>query len=63
MKLNAKPVKFLKEVKVQLTKVSWPTKDELIGATAVVIVITAITAVFIGVVDLVFSRLLSWVFR
>jgi preprotein translocase subunit SecE len=63
MKLNAKPIKFLKEVKMQLTKVSWPTKDELLGATAVVIVITAITAVFIGVVDLVFSRLLSWVFR
>ncbi len=61
--LIAKPIKFLKEVKVQLTKVSWPTKDELIGATAVVIVITAITAVFVGVVDLIFSRLLSWVFR
>jgi len=48
---------------MQLTKVSWPTKDELLGATAVVIVITVITAVFIGVVDLVFSRLLRWVFR
>ncbi|MFH1338797.1 MAG: preprotein translocase subunit SecE [Candidatus Omnitrophota bacterium] len=63
MKVLAKPVNFLKEVKVQLTKVAWPTKDELIGATAVVIVITAITAAFIGLVDFAFSRLLSWVFR
>lgn len=63
MKLFSKAIKFIKEVKTQLTKVSWPTKEELIGATSVVIVITFLTAVFVGFVDLILSRLLSWVFR
>lgn len=63
MKIISKPINFLKEVRTQLTKVSWPTKDELIGATVVVIVITTIAAVFIGIVDLIFSRFLSWIFR
>ena len=63
MKLVAKPVNFLKEVKVQLSKVAWPTRKELIGATGVVIVITLLAAIFIGVVDLVLSRILTAVFQ
>ncbi|MFH1577711.1 MAG: preprotein translocase subunit SecE [Candidatus Omnitrophota bacterium] len=59
----ANAVNFLKEVKVQLLKVSWPTRSELIGATGVVILITAIATLFIGFVDLILSRILSWLFR
>jgi len=43
--------KFLKEVVAELRKVTWPTKDELIGSTIVTIVVSLIVAVFIGVVD------------
>jgi len=58
-----KPVNFIKEVKAQLIKVSWPTKNELVGSTSIVITITFITAVFIGFIDLILSRILSWLFR
>ena len=55
--------KFILEVKSELTKVSWSTRQELMGATVVVIAITSITAVFIGIIDLFLSKILSLVFR
>ena len=51
--------KFLRESRAELRKVTWPTRNELITYTAVVIVSTAICALFLGVVDLIFSQLLG----
>ena len=42
---------FVKEVRVESTKVSWPTRNELRDSTVVVIVAVLIVSVFIGVVD------------
>lgn len=47
---------FLREVKVEMSKVSWPTFDELKDSTKVIIVAVFLITVFIGVVD----RLLGW---
>ena len=63
MGILQKPINFLKEVKTELGKVSWSSRQELMGATVVVIVITLIMAIFIGVVDLVLSKILSVIFR
>jgi len=57
-----KPVNFLKDVKQELSKVSWSTRQELMGATVAVIAITSILAVFIGAVDLFLSKVLSLMF-
>ena len=51
-------VKFLQEVKAELSKVSWSTRHELIGSTSVVIVLTSLIAVFIFLVDAILFRLL-----
>ncbi|MBU0570648.1 MAG: preprotein translocase subunit SecE [Candidatus Omnitrophica bacterium] len=48
--------KFLGQVKAEMGKVAWPSKDELISSTVVVIVATLLLGVFIGVCDLVLSR-------
>ncbi len=63
IKNYAKIKTFILEVKAELTKVSWSTRQELIGSTTVVIVITSIMAVSIGVVDLFLSKILSLMFR
>lgn len=42
---------FLKEARVELSKVIWPTRRRTIRLTAVVVVITALFGVFMGVVD------------
>lgn len=63
MSLFQKPVGFLKEVKAELGKVSWSTRQELVSSTMVVIVTTAILAVFIGIIDLILSKFLSVIFK
>ncbi|KAA3636448.1 MAG: preprotein translocase subunit SecE [Calditrichaeota bacterium] len=54
--------KFLKEVVAELRKVTWPSKDELIGSTIVTIVVSCIVALFIGVVDQILTYLISLIF-
>ena len=46
---------FVKDVRTEFSKVSWPTREDLIGSTGVVLVFSAVFAVFIGMFDLVIS--------
>ena len=48
---------YLREVVVELKKVIWPSRKETMGSTAVVLVIVGLAAVFLGIVDLVLSKL------
>jgi preprotein translocase subunit SecE len=48
---------FFLEVKGELMKVSWPKGKELWGATWVVIIFSIMLAIFIGGIDLLFSRI------
>ena len=63
MNIAARSTNFVKEVRSELTKVSWSTRQEVLGSTFVVIVITAMLAVFIFIVDVVLSRFLNIMFR
>jgi len=63
MGIIAKPINFIKEVRAELGKVAWSTKQELVSSTVVVIVTTAIIAVFIGIIDLLLSKFLSVLFK
>ncbi len=53
---------FLRDVKVELSKVVWPRFDEFIGSTIVVLVVMALFAVYLGLLDLGFSRLAQYIF-
>jgi preprotein translocase subunit SecE len=55
--------KFLKEVRVELTKVTWPTASELRGSTGVVIATVLVVTLFIGLVDLGLSNLIGNLLR
>jgi len=50
--------KFLTDVKVELKKVTWPTRKDTYASTIVVIVLVLASAVFLGGVDLILSRLI-----
>ena len=52
-------VGFFNDVKLEMGKVSWSTRDELIGSTIVVIVSLAILSIFIGICDVVLSSALN----
>ena len=47
---------FISEVKTELTKVSWPVRKDLLGATWVVTVVTIILTAYIGVLDFLLSK-------
>ena len=63
MSIISKPLNFLREVKVELGKVAWSTRQELLASTIVVIVVTIILGFFIGAIDLVLSKLLTLLFK
>lgn len=54
---------FIRGVKSDLKKVTWPTKDELLKHTLVVLFFCLFTGVLVWVVDLAFNQLLSLVMR
>ena len=60
---NVAPAKFLKEVIAELKKVTWPTREETIKLTAVVIAISVIVGAFIGSLDAALVKLTSLVFN
>ena len=53
--------RFFKEVKIELTKVSWISKQELAGSTLVVIVVSLILAIFIGIIDKILGMIMSFI--
>jgi preprotein translocase subunit SecE len=57
-----KITKFLIEVRQEMSKVSWPTREELRGSTIVVITVSLIFAIFIYLVDQVLSNILSIIY-
>ena len=54
-----KAIQFLSEVKGEVNKVTWPSKKEAMGGTAVVLMVVLIMAVFLGLVDLLLSKIVE----
>lgn len=57
----AKATQFLREVKIELKKVAWPSKKETMASTAVVIILVVIVSAFLGLVDVGLSSLIRLV--
>ena len=58
-----KTAQFLREVKVELKKVTWPSRKQTIGSTAVVIALVMIISLFLGIVDFGISSLIRIVLQ
>jgi len=54
---------FLREVKVEIKKVVYPSKEELIGSTWVVIITVIVVSIFLGIVDLGLSKIVKMALR
>ncbi|WDP89687.1 MAG: preprotein translocase subunit SecE [Desulfobacter sp.] len=57
--LFTKAAEFLREVKVELKKVTWPTRKQTTGTTIVVILFVFVVAAFLGLFDFSLSRLVQ----
>ena len=54
-----KSIEFLREVQVELKKVTWPTRKQTTGTTIVVIIFVFVVAAFLGLFDLGLSKLVQ----
>jgi len=50
---------FFREVRVELKKVTWPSRKETIASTSVVLITVFLVAFYLGIVDLGLSRLIK----
>jgi preprotein translocase subunit SecE len=55
----AKILNFFKEVRIELKKVTWPTRQETIRYTLLVLAVSGGVAIFLGGLDYLFSFLIS----
>ena len=58
-----KIIQFLKEVKIELKKVTWPNRKEVINSTIVVLIATAIITTFLYIVDVGLSRIVGLIIK
>ena len=56
-----KPLNFLKEVGEELAKVAWPTREQTIRYTVLVIIIAVVTGLFLGGLDYILTALTSFI--
>jgi len=52
-------VKFFEESKVEIKKVVWPTRKETVTTCIAVLVVSVVIALYLGVVDLAFSKIVE----
>lgn len=56
-------VRYIRETRGELRKVTWPTRQESQRLTAIVLGVTAAMAVFLGLLDFIFSNAIQTLVR
>jgi preprotein translocase subunit SecE len=52
-------INFFTEVRSELNKVTWPTREEIFQMTGIVIITTVIVSAYVGVIDLGLTKLIE----
>ena len=58
-----KVVQFLRDVRSELRKVTFPSRKETLASTAVVIVVVFLMATYLGLIDLLLSAVITRALR
>ena len=53
---------FVENVQKEMAKVSWPTRDELLNSSVIVVVVSAIFAIYILFADLIISKIVEFLY-
>jgi len=56
-------IKYLKETRAELRKVSWPSRQEALNLTLIVVAFTVFMAALLGIIDYIFAWLFGLVIR
>ncbi len=57
-----KVLEYIKSVRREWFKIVWPSRDTVIRATIMILVFSALAALFFFVVDSVLNAIVSWIF-
>jgi len=60
---KANPVQFLEEVRAELKKVVWPSRQEALRLTLVVIFVSFLVGAFISSIDFVLTKLMARIIK
>ena len=52
-------ITFLREVRAEMNRVTWPTREAVIGGTVAVIVLSLILVIYMGIIDFIVTKLLG----
>jgi preprotein translocase subunit SecE len=52
-------VRYFKETRAELRKVNWPTRQQAINLTLIVLAVTLFMAILLGAIDYLFAQLFS----
>jgi preprotein translocase subunit SecE len=55
-------ISFFQESYAELKKVTWPSREEALASTRVVLVSTILIALMLGAVDLILFKIVDWIF-
>lgn len=58
-----KATKFLKEVQTELKKVIWPTRQQTIRLTTIVVGVSLVVGLYIGMLDYILTKLVGLIVR
>jgi preprotein translocase subunit SecE len=56
-----KAVQFVSQAKAELKKVTCPTRKQTLASTGVVMVIVAVMALYLGIIDLILAKLVKFI--
>ncbi len=51
-------VRYFKETRAEIRKVTWPTREQATNLTLIVLAVTVAMAIFLGAVDLIFAEII-----
>lgn len=54
-------IAFLRQVKTELKKVDWPSREETIRLTTIVVIVSVIVGAYLGSLDFLFTKLMGFV--
>ncbi len=56
------PLMFIRQVRQEMSKVTWPTRRETVVSTVMVFIMVAVAALFFTLVDQVYAALIKFLF-
>ena len=56
-------VQYLRETRAELGKVVWPTREEVVNLTAIVVITIVVMSIFFGTVDYLLTQLFRLLLR